>query len=150
MTLCMTSWPAVRSENAALGPASNRSKRKLLSGNRARFSFPNQHFDQGLNPNLWIHESSLQGSPVKERCATFGPHCAPHVCNHSCKDIKTLWDTQVDRQGSILEKYIILQIFYFLKNTVYFRMVTQVLFLFCFVFGVFSWFFCFSPEKEWK
>lgn len=95
----MTSWPAVRSESEVLGSASNRSKRKLCSGNRAGFPLPNQHFGQGLDPTLWIHESNLQGSQIKERCAAFGSHCVQRVGAHSCRDIKTVLDIQMDHQG---------------------------------------------------
>lgn len=140
----MTSCTAVRSENVVLGLASYRSKRKLYPGNRAGFSLPSQHFDQGPNPTLWIQERNLPGSPIKERHAAFGPHCAQHVDDHSCRDIKTLLDTQMDLQGlhsGKIYKYITVLILCSPRRTVYIRMVTQVLFLF---------FFFFFAEKEWK
>lgn len=78
-------------------PCLHRSKRKIYPGNRAGFSLPNQHFDQGLN----LSESTqiCMSSPTKEGWAAFGPPCAQHVGDLNCRDAETGLDTRMALQG---------------------------------------------------
>lgn len=94
----------------------------------AKSAFWSETESHSLNP------LKSAGSPIKERRAAFGLYCAQHVGDHSCREIKTLLDTQMDLQGLHSRKIYNCTNIVFPKEHSILCMVTQVLFLFYYFF----------------